>query len=125
MPSAAEAVDQVIHGFASRIGHRNFYVDVGGPAGDFAGLPLHFNFVVGEDFERDRPVGNVLENFQGEALVVSDSGLPHQRWISGEALDIGLPVEFEHAGLVGSVGKHLNLQLRHGLHRWTPSNWSA
>ena len=36
------------------------------PSGDLAGLPLHLGELVGEDLERDRPVGDRLEDCRGE-----------------------------------------------------------
>ena len=115
-PFRAQAPDQFIHRFPAGIGDRNFYVHVRRPAGDLAGLALHFSFIIGKHFERNGTIGNLLQDFPGETLIVGDARFPHQGWIRSETLDVGLPVELKHAGLVGSVGKHLNPQFRHGLH---------
>ncbi len=74
-----QTVDEVVRWHAPGVGDRDLHVDVRAPGRDLARLPLHLVELVGEDLERDRPIGNGREDLLGEAPVVGDAGLPHQR----------------------------------------------
>src|SRR5208282_1986724 len=50
-PRRAQAPDQFVHRLPAGVGDGNFYVHVRGPAGNLAGLALHFSFIIGEYFE--------------------------------------------------------------------------
>ncbi len=92
----------------ARVGDRDLHVDVAAPRRDQMSLAHHFAVVVGEDLERDWPVGDVLEHLAGKAFVVTDAGLTHQGRIRGEPGDVRLVGQFEESWQVGPVGKDLH-----------------
>ena len=102
--------DQREGGLAARIGDGDLDVDVLAPAGELERLALHLREFVGKDLEGDGLGGDGLEDVLGEGLVILDAGLLHQGGVGGEALDVGLGVEVEDAGLVGAVGVDLDLE---------------
>ena len=84
-PSCDEPAHQVEARAPVGVGDRDLHVDVVAPGRDLARLALHLVEVVGEDLERDRPVGDDLEHLAGERLVVVDARLAHQRRVGREA----------------------------------------
>ena len=67
--------------------------------------------IVGEDLERDRPVGDRGQHLAREGLVVGDAGLSHQRRIGGEPLDQRVSRHLDDAVVVGTVGENLDLEI--------------
>ena len=104
-------MDEVVRRLAAGVGDRNLDVDVRPPRRDLPRLPLHFVEFVGEDLERDGPVGDRFEDLAREAAVVADARLAHEGRVGGEAFDERLAVHLQHAGFVRPVGKQLHLQI--------------
>ena len=65
----------------------------------------------GENLERDRTVRNCGEHLAGEALVVGDAGLAHQRRVRSEPLDARILVKFDDVIEVGAVRENLDLEV--------------
>ena len=73
-------------------------------------LPAHLLGVVGEDLERDRMLGDPLEQPLGELLVVGQPGLPHQRRVRREPGDARVRGEREDPVEIGPVGEDLDVR---------------
>src|SRR4029077_18705943 len=68
-------------------GDRDLDVDVLPPRGDDVRLAPYLIWIVGEDLEGDRVLGDPLQQASGELGVVGQPRLAHQRGGGGEPLD--------------------------------------
>src|SRR5207253_5105919 len=96
--------------------------DILAPTRDLERLALHLAEVVGEHFERNRPVRDALEDVARKRLIVADAGGPHEARIGREPVDPLVAVTLEHLRLVGAVGESLDGKRGQiGFHRYLSS----
>src|SRR5439155_4341362 len=67
---------------------------------------------VSEDLERDRVLGDALEETLGKRPVVRQTRLPHQRGVGREARDPCVVGKGEYAIEVGAIREDLDVQIR-------------
>jgi len=115
-----QALDHGAGEFPLRVGDRDLDVDVPAPGGDLPRLHFHLAEIVGENFERDRPVRNRREHVARKGLVIGDSRLLHQRRVGGEPFDHRIRRHFPHAGEVRAIGEQLHLQFLESAQRVPP-----
>ena len=67
---AGQFPDQRQGRFAARVGDGNLDINIFPPAVDFQRLPFHFRKFVGENFKRNRLLGDALQNVARERLEI-------------------------------------------------------
>src|SRR5262249_16383520 len=74
----------------------------------------------GEDFERNRLVGDCGQELASELLVIGHAGLAHETRIGGEPLHLGICTQLDDTVEIGSVRKDLDLELTQSVHHCSP-----